>query len=80
MRLAERVGVLREQERDLDDWRIGTLIAEIYNLFRDRKKQPSPFQPRDFFPHLPEATRPVQTAEDQIAIMKAWTALMDLDA
>lgn len=78
LRLLERTTELRELEWSLADHRAGVIAAVIANTRRDPQKTPKPYEPRDFFPGLPETEgRKEQSVEDQLVIMRAWTHLLD---
>lgn len=56
------------------DWRAGLIASTIANVNRDQKKRREPFGPGDFMPRWgdtpSEDERPVQTAEQQIAMAR----------
>ena len=76
-RLLDRTTELRELEWSLADHRAGVIAAVIANTRRDPKKHPKPYEPRDFFPGLPQAERKTQSVEDQLLIMKANVHLLN---
>lgn len=50
------------------------VASVIANSNRDPEETPDPYQPKDFFPGLPEAVPAEgseQSAEDMLAVMKA---------
>lgn len=77
LRLLERTTELQTLEWSLADHRAGVIAAVIANTRRDPKTHPKPYEPRDFFPRLPQAERrKQQSVEDQLLIMRANVHLM----
>ena len=69
----ERWTRVREDDRLLADWRAGRVCVELYRAAGREKKSRAPWEPRDFFPNLPEEVIEGQEPDEMVAIFKALT-------
>ncbi len=60
----------RDQEREREDWRAGTIAAEAANAGDWKPKGKDRWEPRDFFPDLPKPVRRPMSMEEMISILQ----------
>jgi len=64
----------RKEDRLLEDWRTGTIAAEVANANQKiEKKGGGRWEPRDFFPNLPEPEREPMDWRMMKAILSGWS-------
>lgn len=63
----------RKAQIQIEDRRAGTIVAMMYNLKRDAKKDPKGWTWQDVFPEHKEAPR-AQTDEEMLNAMMIWAA------
>lgn len=64
--LIQRKNNINKTENKRADYRIGIISSIVANIYRDKKKKPQPFKPKDFMPKEKQK----QTPEQQLQLVE----------
>jgi len=70
--LMERYNLVHKQKKKEADFRAGIISSTLANIYRDKKKKPRPYKPKDFMPQKKKK----QTWKKQLQMVEVFNKAM----